>query len=129
MRCIELRDFSLDREQLDLDGFDIGLLPEPDDPWTRGEGAYKALLYMAAGIPVIASRVGVNPDIVAHGATGFCVNTPDEWVAALERLIGDAALRASFGAAGRARGIERYSIDVIAPRFAAAIREVVPTAR
>jgi glycosyltransferase involved in cell wall biosynthesis len=123
VRRLEVHDFSLDREQSELDGFDIGLLPEPDDPWTRGKGGYKALLYMAAGIPVIASRVGVNPDIVADDETGFCVRTTNEWVAALRRLINDATLRDRLGAAGRARVVERYSVDVIAPRFARAIRD------
>jgi glycosyltransferase involved in cell wall biosynthesis len=120
---LEVHDFSLERERSELEGFDIGLLPEPDDAWTRGKGGYKALLYMAAGIPVIASRVGVNPDIVADGETGFCVITIEEWVTALRRLIDDAALRDRLGAAGRARVVEGYSIDVIAPRFAGAIRE------
>ncbi len=123
VRRLEVHPFALDREQSELDGFDIGLLPEPDDPWTRGKGGYKALLYMAAGIPVVASRVGVNPDIVADGETGLCVSTNEEWVAALRRLIDDATLRQRFGAAGRARVVERYSIDVVAPRFANAIRE------
>jgi glycosyltransferase involved in cell wall biosynthesis len=120
---LEVHDFELDREQFELDGFDIGLLPEPDDPWTRGKGGYKALLYMAAGIPVVASRVGVNPDIVADGETGFCVTTMDEWVATLRRLIDDAALRGRLGSAGRARVVERYSVDVIATRFAKAMLE------
>jgi len=124
VRRLEVRDFALARERSDLHGFDIGVLPEPDDPWTRGKGGYKALLYMAAGIPVVASRVGVNPDIVADGETGYCVNTKDEWVTALRKLIDDPALRDRLGAAGRTRVVERYSIDVIAPRFAAAIRDV-----
>jgi len=120
---LEVREFSLGREQAELEGFDVGLLPEPDDPWTKGKGGYKALLYMAAGIPVVASRVGVNPDIVADGETGYCVTTADEWCAALRQLIRDAALRARLGNAGRERVVERYSVDVIAPRFATAIRD------
>jgi glycosyltransferase involved in cell wall biosynthesis len=123
VRRLEVHEFALDREQSELDGFDVGLLPEPDDPWTRGKGGYKALLYMAAGIPVVASRVGVNPDIVADGETGFCVSTKDEWVAALQRLIDDGTLRERLGAAGRARVVDRYSIGVIAPRFANVIRD------
>lgn len=122
VRRLEVHRFALDREQAELEGFDIGLLPEPDDPWTRGKGGYKALLYMAVGIPVVASRVGVNPDIVAEGETGYCVNTTEEWVAALGQLVRDVSLRERLGAAGRARVLERYSIDVIAPRFAAAMR-------
>lgn len=129
VRHVEAREFSLEREQSELDSFDIGILPEPDDPWTRGKGGYKALLYMAAGIPVVASRVGVNPDIVADGETGYCVETTEEWVTALRRLIGDERLRARLGSAGRARAVERFSVAVIAPRFAAALRDAVASAR
>jgi glycosyltransferase involved in cell wall biosynthesis len=129
IRRVEVREFSLDREQAELDGFDIGILPEPDDPWTKGKGGYKALLYMAVGVPVVASRVGVNPDIVAEGETGYCVATTEEWVAALRRLINDEQLRARLGSAGRARAVDRFSVAVIAPRFAAALRDALAAAR
>jgi len=121
VRRLEVSEFALEREQADLDGFDIGILPEPNDEWTRGKGGYKALLYMAVGIPVVASRVGVNTDIVTDAETGFCVTTTEEWVSALRRLIADPALRERMGAAGRARVTERYSIHAIAPRFAEAV--------
>jgi glycosyltransferase involved in cell wall biosynthesis len=121
VRRLEVKGFALEREQTDLEGFDIGILPEPDDPWTRGKGGYKALLYMAVGIPVVASRVGVNTDIVSEAETGFCVSTTEEWVAALRRLVADPTLRERMGAAGRARVIDRYSIQVIAPRLAKAL--------
>ena len=129
LRTVDVREFDLDREQSELDSIDIGILPEPDDPWTKGKGGYKALLYMAAGIPVVAARVGVNPDIVAHGETGYCVNTTEEWVTALRRLIGDEALRLRMGSAGRARAVERFSVTVIAPRFAAVLRDAAAVRR
>jgi glycosyltransferase involved in cell wall biosynthesis len=128
LRRVDVRDFSLDREQSDLDTFDIGILPEPDDQWTKGKGGYKALLYMAAGIPVVASRVGVNPDIVADGETGYCVETTDDWLAALRRLISDEDLRTRLGSAGRVRAVERFSVAVIAAQFAAALRDAVEAA-
>ena len=121
VRRLEVREFALEREQSDLEGFDIGIFPEPDDPWTRGKGGYKALLYMAVGIPVVASRVGVNTDIVSDAETGFCVSTTEEWVAALRRLVADPVLRKRMGAAGRARVTDRYSVHVIAPRLAKAL--------
>ena len=129
VRRLDVRDFSLAREQSDLEEFDIGILPEPDDPWTRGKGGYKALLYMAVGIPVVASRVGVNTDIVTDAETGFCVSTTEEWIAALRRLVGDPPLRERMGAAGRARVIERYSIKAVAPRLADALIAAVRDAR
>ena len=127
LRRLEVESFVLEREQSDLERIDIGILPEPDDLWTRGKGGYKALLYMAAGVPVVASRVGVNPDIVVDGETGFCVSTTEEWVGALRRLALDADLRERLGRAGRERAVQRYSIDVITPLFAGALREAAET--
>jgi glycosyltransferase involved in cell wall biosynthesis len=125
IRRLELREFALEREQSDLEGFDIGILPEPDDDWTRGKGGYKALLYMAVGIPVVASRVGVNTDIVSDAETGFSVLTTEEWVTALRRLIADPALRGRMGAAARTRVVERYSIQVVSRQMAEALISAV----
>lgn len=115
---VELMPYRLDREPADVAGFDIGVLPEPDDPWTRGKGAFKALLYMAAGLPVVASRVGVNPQVVVDGETGFCVDDGVGWAEAIERLADDPELREGLGAQGRVRVVERYSLRVQAPRLA-----------
>jgi glycosyltransferase involved in cell wall biosynthesis len=120
---VELLPFDVEREPADVAAFDIGLLPEPDDAWTRGKGAFKGLLYMAAGVPVVASAVGVNPEVVGEG--GLCATGDPEWVAALERLVRDRGLRERMGDAGRRRVLERYSLSVQAPRFAATIRSAI----
>jgi glycosyltransferase involved in cell wall biosynthesis len=67
----------------------------------------------------------VNPDVVVDGETGFCPADEDGWVAALDRLIADPALRASMGEAGRRRVEERYSVRVQAPRFEKVLRDAV----
>jgi glycosyltransferase involved in cell wall biosynthesis len=115
---VEVLEFDVDREADDLRSFDIGVLPEPDEEWTKGKGAYKGLLYMATGLPVVASRVGVNPEVILEGQTGYCVGTTAEWVEALERLLDDATLRQRLGTNGRRRAEERYSVRVQAPRVA-----------
>lgn len=109
--------YRLETEPEDVATFDIGVLPEPDDPWTRGKGAFKALVYMATGLPVVAARVGVNPEVVLDDETGYCVDTDDGWVAALERLIRDRELRERLGANGRERVERLYSLRVQAPRL------------
>lgn len=91
--------------------FDIGLMPLTDDPWARGKCGFKILQYMAAGVPVVASPVGMNTEIVDHGSTGFLAANESEWVQHLQTLLDSPALRASFGAAGRRRIIERYSVE------------------
>ena len=102
--------WALETEVAHLRAFDIGLMPLPDDAWTRGKGGYKLLQYMAMGLPVIASPVEINREIVAHDINGFLAETPEEWVAYLERLIGNAHLRQQMGAAGRRHVVARYSL-------------------
>jgi glycosyltransferase involved in cell wall biosynthesis len=122
--------YQLELEPNDIASFDIGVLPEPDTPWTRGKGAFKALVYMATALPVVASRVGVNPEVVVEGETGFCVDGTAEWVAALDRLATDVALRERLGANGRERVERLFSLRVQAPRLAEVLlRAVGPTAR
>lgn len=118
---VECIAYSLADEPEHVRSLDVGVLPEPDDPWTRGKGAFKALLYMASAVPVVASRVGVNEKVVGPG--GYCVDGVDAWVDALDRLLGDARLRADVGSAGRAHVEAGYSLAALAPRFAAALRE------
>ena len=96
---------------------DIGIMPLPDEPWARGKSGYKLIQYMACGLPVVASPVGVNADIIDVGATGLLATTPEQWRAALSRLIDDAELRRAMGAAGRARVVAAYSLQVHAPRL------------
>jgi glycosyltransferase involved in cell wall biosynthesis len=120
VRCFP---YSLADEPAQIRSFDIGLLPEPDDEWTRGKGAFKGMLYMAAARPVVASRIGVNEEVIDGG--GICVVDDDGWVDALGRLLRDVALRAEMGAAGRRRVVERYSLAALAPRFVNAIRDAM----
>lgn len=126
--AVDVRPYAIETEPSELEDFDIGLLPEPDDSWTRGKGAFKALLYMATGVPVVASRVGVNPNVVIEGETGFCVSGVAEWVAALEQLVTDPSLRERMGRAGRERAERLYSLEVLAPRFAAVLRNAMSMA-
>jgi len=115
---VQLIPWRLETEPSKIAGFDIGVLPEPDDSWTRGKGAFKALLYMASGVPVVASAIGVNPEVVADGMVGYCVSDTAGWIRAIETLAVDRVLRARLGSAGRLRVEERYSLDVQVPRLA-----------
>jgi glycosyltransferase involved in cell wall biosynthesis len=120
---------STEEEAADLLGFDIGIMPLRDDPFAAGKCALKAIQYMAAGIPVVASPVGVNAEVVGDGECGLLASTPEEWEHALARLLADAALRARLGAAGRERALARYSIRAALPDLAAALRDAAgPTA-
>lgn len=114
---VSCRSWQLENEILDLHGFDIGIMPLADDPWTRGKGGFKAIQYMGVGLPVVASPVGMNAEVVQDGVTGFWATTNAEWQRALTTLIDDAALRQKFGLAGRKRVEEKYSTAVNGPRL------------
>lgn len=97
---------------------DVGVMPLLDSPWERGKCGYKLIQYMACGLPVVASNVGVNPDIVQEGENGFLANTPHEWVAALGKLLSNQSLRAQMGLAGRQLVERTYCIQQTGPRMA-----------
>lgn len=115
-----------EREETDVAVAHVGIMPLPDDEFTRGKCGLKALQYMAARLPVVASPVGVNREIVRNGETGFLAATRDEWISALDQLAAGSGLRSRLGAAGR-ESVERfYSAEVGAQRFAELVRRVFP---
>lgn len=100
---------------------DIGIMPLPDTAWTRGKCAYKALVYMAAGLPVIADNVGISATVVGHEQAGFVASSRSEWTDAVLELAGDASLRARCGATGRKRVVDDFSVARWAPVLALAL--------
>lgn len=108
-----------------IHAMDIGVMPLPDTPWMRGKCGYKLIQYMACGIPVVASPVGVNTEIVEHGVNGFLAETPEDWVRALKTLIDNGDLRKKMGEEGRRRVEENYSLQVYGPRVASMLKERV----
>ena len=107
---VDWREWDLEREQEDLRGFDIGLMPIADDAWTRGKGGYKLLQYMAVGLPVVTSPVGINREIVTHGQSGFWAENEAEWEDRLAQLVEDSRLRRDMGARGRSVVEARYAL-------------------
>ena len=94
----------------DLLAFHVGLMPLEDDPWANGKCAFKALQYMALGIPALVSPVGMNTEVVEHGRNGFVCATPAAWEAALRQLLAAPGLRQTLGQAARATVETRYSV-------------------
>jgi len=101
-----------------LQAVDIGLMPLPDDEWTRGKCAYKALQYMAAGIPVVADDVGVSAEVIGHERGGLVAGSDAEWTEYLSTLATDADLRTRLGGEGRRRVAEGFSVQAWAPTLA-----------
>jgi glycosyltransferase involved in cell wall biosynthesis len=117
---IEQLKWSPDAERRALTGMDIGLMPMPDTPWTRGKCAYKALQYMGAGIPAVADDVGVTREVIGDG--GISVRGEGEWLSAMVDLTRDFKLRSRLGEVARRRVEEHYSVERWAPVLAAIIR-------
>jgi glycosyltransferase involved in cell wall biosynthesis len=120
----DLRPWSESTEVAELQRFDVGIMPLPDEPWERGKCGYKLIQYMACGRPVVASPVGMSTQIVEHGVNGFLASTQSEWIAAL-RALRDVRLRAQMGAAGRAKVERGYCVQVTAPRLSSLLSSVV----
>jgi glycosyltransferase involved in cell wall biosynthesis len=111
------KSWSAQDEIADLHSFDIGIMPLVDDLWTRGKCGFKLLQYMAVGMPVVCSPVGVNTVIVSHGIEGFWAATPEEWVDMLTKLIEDRSLRFAMGEKGREKVEKHFSLEANAPLF------------
>ena len=104
-------------EVLQLADIDIGIMPLPDDEWSRGKCGFKLLQYMAMEKACVASPVGVNTDIITEGEHGLLAASDDEWIDKLSLLIADAEMRTRLGEAGRRRVIEAYSVDTWRERY------------
>ena len=111
------------QEQTEVDlinTFDVGVMPLPDDDWARGKCAFKLIQYMACAVPVVASPVGANVDVVTPEC-GLMASATDEWVQALKAIRDDAGLRQRMGEAGRQRVVEHYSLHTALPKLAEVI--------
>jgi glycosyltransferase involved in cell wall biosynthesis len=114
---LELIDWSEATEVAEIQHMDIGIMPLFDRPFERGKCGYKLIQYMACGLPVVASPVGVNREIVQDGANGFLATDESDWREALARLIADPEMRSRFGKAGRSIAEADYSLEIQAPRL------------
>lgn len=109
----------------DLSAIDIGVMPLPDDNWSKGKCGLKALQFMALGIPTVCSPVGVNTDIIQDNENGFLAGSESEWVEKLRQLLRSAELRRRLGDAGRATVEQKYSAAIQAPRVYEVFKSVL----
>lgn len=120
------RKWNATTEARDLPDVDIGLAPLPNVGWTPWRCHGKVLQYMAAGIPTVASKIGILPDYIEDGVEGYLVTTEQEWLDRLRTLIDDKALRERFGEAARSKAGAKYSAQVWAPRVGEILRSIAP---
>jgi len=108
---VETVPWHLEKEIESIAKFDVGIMPLPDDIYSRGKCGFKLLQYMALGIPGVASPVGVNKTIVQDGVNGFLANSENEWLDKLSRLVVEPELRRQMGHAGRRTVEARFSVE------------------
>jgi glycosyltransferase involved in cell wall biosynthesis len=129
---VENLPWSLEREVSDFQSIDIGLYPIDaslySGKWASGKSGFKAIQYMAVGIPYVATPVGGSAEIGEPGTTHFFATTNDEWRQALAALLSDVDRRQRMGAAGRRHAVEHYELQAQADKLAAALREAAKPA-
>lgn len=123
---LELAAWSHKTEVSELHTFDIGIMPMPDNEWTRGKVGCKMLQYMANGIPAVVSYTPTNAEVIEDGVNGFLAHSEKDWVVKLSRLIDSAELRRGIGLAGRKSVEERYSVENSSVRFVEILRRYGP---
>ena len=126
---VESLEWRLEREIEDFQSFDIGLYPLVANDWSVGKSGFKAIQYMAVGIPFVVSPVGACGEIGEPGVTHYCATTTEEWRAALGGLLADAALRRAIGEAGRAHALQHYTVPMQADKLAQALRQALHQAQ
>ena len=117
LRSLRFIPWRKDTEIADLLTFHVGLMPLQDDPWAQGKCAFKALQYMALGIPALVSPVGMNTDVVQDDYNGYVCYTLAQWHQRLRQLLTDALHRQALGVAARATIEQRYSVHANSANF------------
>lgn len=124
--AVENAAWEIDREVEDFQSIDIGLYPIDASlysGWASGKSGFKAVQYMAVGIPYVATPVGGSAEIGEDGTTHLFATTNEQWHQALDKLLANADRRLQMGRAGRSHVIEHYGLAAQADKLAKALRE------
>lgn len=121
---VENLEWKLEREVEDFRSLDIGLYPvNADNNWATGKSGFKAIQYLSAGVPYIATPIGAAAQIGTENVTHLFATTPEEWIAKLTMLLDDEAKRREMGQAGRRHAVECYHLEAQAEKLARVLRE------
>lgn len=115
--AVDCRNWSEDSEAGEIQKLDIGLMPLHNLPFERGKCGYKLIQYMACGLPVIASPVGVNVSLIQQGKNGFLADAHEDWIKFLRYLGENTDQRERMGAYGRHIVEQSYCLQKTAPRL------------
>lgn len=118
------RPWTPETEIAEIGQFDIGIMPMPDDKWSKGKCALKALQCMALGMATVASDIGANREVIRHNENGMLAGTDEDWRRTLKQLVDDSSLRARLGTAGKQTVQNSFSTERCATLFAGVVRKV-----
>jgi glycosyltransferase involved in cell wall biosynthesis len=122
---LTIKKWSENSEVKDIKTFDVGIMPLDNTPWEMGKCGIKLIQYMACSLPVVGTPVGVNQEIIHHGANGFYASNLDEWTEALLTLANDPQLCSQMGVKGREIVESEYCLQVTAPKLAQLLRSCI----
>ena len=122
--------WNLEREVADFQSLDIGLYPLEatkfvTKEWLAGKSGFKAIQYMAVGIPFVVTPIGVCAEIGIENKTHFSASTDKQWRESLVKLLESSELRKEMGEKGRKQALERYSVPQQADKIARVIQDSV----
>ena len=100
-----------DTEIDELRDSDIGIMPLINNRFSLGKCGYKLIQYMAIGLPVVASDIGANKNIIDNGNNGFLAKNSNDWINYLNILLNDYKLRQKLGEKGRLIVEKEYSVQ------------------
>jgi glycosyltransferase involved in cell wall biosynthesis len=100
----------------------VGLMPMPDNEWTRGKCSFKMLTYMSSAVPAVVSPYGMNAEVLAAGDGAFAAQTEAQWAEVLLGLLREPGLLADIGNQGRELIQREYSREVISRKLADVLR-------
>jgi glycosyltransferase involved in cell wall biosynthesis len=109
--------WSFDTEVATIASFDIGIMPLPDNDWSKGKCAMKGLQYMGLQVPAVMAAVGMNTDVIEDGVNGFLAANEEEWISKLALLIENKELREKIGKAGRKTIEQKFSSQALSARY------------
>jgi glycosyltransferase involved in cell wall biosynthesis len=121
---VEFFTWSYSQEVALLQECQIGILPVKPSAWSPWKFFFKLIQYMSLGLPVVATPIGSNLEIIEDGVNGFLADSSEEWYDRLVTLIDNPELRASMGQAARKTVEAHFSltrqIDFIESAFRSA---------
>jgi glycosyltransferase involved in cell wall biosynthesis len=122
---IEFIRWSADNEVQSLQGISIGIMPLEDSLWARGKCSFKMLTYMACGIPVVVSPIGMNAELLSYRECGLGPKTTEEWIDSLLELCDNIGERIRLGRNGRQAVLDKYSVNSVVPNLAQTLKQMV----